>query len=133
MLTGSVAIRRERLGEPGLDLGVCGIGVGVARANVEHPPQHRGYVGAFDLASARARQFGVGEAEDSDSFVRAEFARDFVEVAAQPIFHGAAALSARVGGHDQRRDLLALADLQADDRHLLDVLRTAVNSSSSSM
>ena len=46
---------------------------------------------------------------------------------AQPILDRAAALAACVRGHHQRGDLLALSDLQADDRHLLDVLRTAVN------
>src|SRR5580693_9089440 len=116
----------ERLGEPRLDFGIGGLGFDGIRANVEHSPQGRRYVRAFDLAGARARQFGVGEAENPDSFVRAELAPDPVEVGAEPIFHRAATFSACVRWDDQRGDLLALSDLQADDSHLLDVLGTSV-------
>ena len=82
---------------------------------------------AFDLARARARQLGVGEAQDADALVRAESRADLLEMGAQPILDRAAAFAARVGGHHQRGDLLTLADLQADDRHFLDVRRMAVN------
>ena len=109
MLGDAVGDLRERLGEPRLDLGADRRALlGVA---FEHPLERTDDLGALDLARARARQFGVGEAQDADALVRAETRADFLEMGAQLVFHRAAAFTARVRRHHQRRDLLALGDL----------------------
>ena len=102
---------------------------GVVRAlvSVDHPPQHRGDLGALDLARARARQFGVGEAQDADALVRIESRATLSKCAPQLILDRAAALAACIRGHHQRRDLFALGDLQADDREFLADMRMAVS------
>ena len=115
----------ERLGEPRLDFRAdrrALLGVGF-----EHPLEGLDDFEAFDLARAGAREFGVGEAQDADAFVRTQAGAGFFEMRAQVVFHRAAAFTARVGRHHQRRGLLALGNLQADDRKFLDKRGVAVN------
>src|SRR5262249_30532611 len=94
---------------------------------LEHQAQKVGDLGSLYLAGAGSRQLGISEANDPDALVRAQLLRDLIEMGSQSILDGTAALSARVRRHDQRRDLFALSDLEADDGHLLDVFGVAVN------
>src|ERR1700730_15552483 len=115
---------RERLRKPRLDLAADGRAF--LRATFEHPVQNRDHLGALYLAGAGARQFRVGEAQDADALVRIQARADLLEVGAELVFDGTAALAARVGGVGQRGGLLALRDLEPDNGEFLDVLRMAI-------
>src|SRR5260370_32256642 len=103
----------ERLCKPWLDLAADGrafLGV-----TFEHPVQNRDHLRAFYLARAGARQLRVGEAQDADALVRVQARADLLEVGAELVLDGTAALAARVRRHGQRGDLLPLAPLRAAD------------------
>ena len=94
---------------------------------VDHPSQYRDDFRALDLASARARQFRISEAQDADAIVRVQSDADLLEMIAQPFLDRTPTLTLGVSRYRERRDLLALGDLQSDNRQFFNIGRAAVD------